>query len=143
MDNAASSQFQITFGTAEAFAIPVIQAASIAAQIAAGKASATVHIGATALLGVSAVSFGVPVPGNPASTGAGIVWVTAGTPAATADLAPGDVIVSLGGHAVTSAASLRSALDAYHSGDTASVSWVDQAGQAHTATVVFGTGPVG
>jgi len=40
------------------------------------------------------------------------VWVTAGTPAATADLAPGDVIVSLGGHAVTSAASLRSALDA-------------------------------
>jgi len=48
MDTAASSRLQITFGMAGAFAIPVSQAASIAAQIAAGKASATVHIGASA-----------------------------------------------------------------------------------------------
>ena len=32
-------------------------------------------------------------------------------------------------------------MDAYHPGDTASLHWVDQAGQAHTATIVFAAGP--
>ena len=40
-----------------------------------------------------------------------------------------------------SAMSLRSVIDAYRSGDTASLSWVDQDGQAHTATIVFTAGP--
>jgi S1-C subfamily serine protease len=83
------------------------------------------------------------MPGHPSSIGAGIVGVTAGTPAAAVGLAPGDVTVSLGGHAVTSAAGLRSAIDAYHPRNTASVSCVGQSGQAHTATVVFTAGPVG
>ena len=50
--------------------------------------------------------------GHPASIGTGIVEVTAGTPAPAVGPAPGDLIVSLGGHAVTSAAGLRSAIDA-------------------------------
>ncbi len=135
-------QLQITSGTAQAFAIPASQAVSVAAQIVAGKASATVHIGATALLGVSVLSYGVPVPGQPASTGAGVVEVTAGTPAAAAGLAPGDVIVSLGGRAVTSAAGLRSVIDAYHPGNKTSVVWADLTGQTYTATVVLASGPV-
>jgi S1-C subfamily serine protease len=144
MDTAASSQFQITPGTThQAFAIPADQAVSVAAQIVAGTASATVHIGATALPGVSVVSYGVPLPGQPASTGAGVVEVTAGTPAAVAGLAPGDVIVSLGGHAVTSAAGLRSVIDAYHPGNKASVVWAGLAGQTYTATVILATGPIG
>jgi S1-C subfamily serine protease len=53
------------------------------------------------------------------------------------------VIVSLGGHAVTSAAIFRSAIDAYHPGNKTSVVWADLAGQTHTATVVFATGPAG
>jgi len=56
---------------------------------------------------------------------------------------PGDVIVSIGGHAITSAMSLRSVMDAYHPGGKASLHWVDQAGQAHTATIVFTAGPAG
>lgn len=95
------------------------------------------------MLGVSVVSYGVPVPGQRASTGAGVVEVTAGTPAAAAGLAPGDVIVSLGGHAVTSAAGLRSVIDAYHPGNKTSVVWADLAGQTYTATVVLATCPVG
>jgi S1-C subfamily serine protease len=63
--------------------------------------------------------------------------------AARAGLVPGDVIVSIAGHAVTSAMSLRSVLDAYHPGDMASLHWADQAGQAHTATIVFTAGPAG
>jgi len=64
------------------------------------------------------------------------------TPAAVAGLAPGDVIVSLGGHAVTSAG-LRSVIDAYHPGNKTGVVWADLAGQTHAATVVFATGPAG
>ena len=85
----------------------------------------------------------VPVSGHPASIGTGIVGVTAGTPAAGVGLAPGDVVRSLGAHAVTSAAGLRSAIDAYYPQNTASVSWADQSGQAHMATVVFTAAPVG
>ena len=143
MNTAASAQFQISSGTARAFAIPASRAAPIAAAIAAGQASAAVHIGATAFLGVQVVSYGVPVPGNPAIAGAGVAGITPGTPGAGSGLVPGDVIVSIGGHAVTSAMSLRSVIDAYRPGDTASLSWVDQDGQAHTATIVFTAGPAG
>jgi S1-C subfamily serine protease len=143
MNTAGSSQFQISSGAAQAFAIPASQAATVAAAIAAGRSSAAVHIGATAFLGVQVVSYPVPVPGNPASSGAGIAGITPGTPAARAGLVPGDVIVSIGGHAVTSAMSLRSVMDTYHPGDTASVHWADQAGRAHTATIVFAAGPAG
>ena len=92
-------------------------------------------------IGVQVVPYGVEVPGNPASAGAGVAGITPGTPAARAGLVPGDVIVSIGGHAVTSAMSLRSVMDAYHPGGTASLHWVDQAGHAHTATIVFAAGP--
>ncbi len=143
MNTAASTQFQINSSTTQAFAIPASQAAPIVAAIAAGMASAAVHIGATAFLGVQVVSYSVPVPGNPASTGAGVVGISAGAPAAKAGLVPGDVIVSIGGHAVTSAMSLRSVIDAYHPGDTASLRWVDLTGQVHTSTIVFAAGPVG
>jgi len=51
--------------------------------------------------------------------------------------------MSLGGHAVTSAAGLRSVIDTYHPGNKTSVVWADLAGQTHTATVVLATGPVG
>jgi len=143
MNTAGSSQFQISSGTAEAFAIPASQAAPIAAAIAAGRVSAAVHIGATAFLGVQVVPYGVQVPGNPASAGAGVAGITAGTPAAGAGVVPGDIIVSIGGHEVTSAMSLRSVMDGYHPGDTASLHWVDPAGQAHAAAVVFTAGPAG
>jgi hypothetical protein len=53
------------------------------------------------------------------------------------------VIVSLGGHAVTSAAGLRSVIDAYHPGNKTSVVWAGLAGQTYTATVILATGPVG
>jgi len=143
MNTAGSSQYQISSGAAQAFAIPASQAAPVAAAIAAGQASAAVHIGATAFLGAQVVSYGIQVPGNPAIAGAGVAGITPGTAAARVGLVPGDVIVSIGGHAVTSAISLRSVMDAYHPGDTASLHWVDQAGQAHTAAIVFTAGPAG
>jgi S1-C subfamily serine protease len=143
MNAAGSAQFQIGSGAAQAFAIPASQAAPVAAAIAAGQATAAVHIGATAFLGVQVVRYGVPVPGHPARPGAGVAGVAPGTPAARAGLVPGDVITSIGGHAVTSAMSLRSVMNAYHPGDRASLRWVDQAGQAHAAAIVLAAGPAG
>ncbi len=69
--------------------------------------------------------------------------ITPGTPPAGAGLVPGDVIVSIGGHAVTSAMSLRSVLNTYHPGDKARLHWADQGGQAHTATIALAAGPAG
>jgi len=143
MDTAASAHFQISSGATAAFAIPASQVARVAAAIVADRASAAVHIGATAFLGVQVVPYGVPVPGSPAMAGAGVVAVSAGTPAAKAGVVPGDVLVSLGGRAITSAMSLRSAMTAYHPGDTASLDWADPVGHRDTAAVVFTAGPAG
>jgi S1-C subfamily serine protease len=143
MNTAASSRFQVNSQTTQAYAIPASQLAPVAAAIAAGRATPAIHLGATAFLGVQVASNGVPIAVNQARTGAGVVAVTAGTPADVAGLVPGDVIVSNGGHAVTSAMSLRSVLDGYHPGDKAVLHWVDRAGQAHAATIVFTFGPAG
>jgi len=58
----------------QAFAIPMTRASSIAGQIEAGTASSTVHIGATAFLGVETSpsglgSFGGSIPGSGGSSG--------------------------------------------------------------------------
>jgi S1-C subfamily serine protease len=72
----------------------------VAEQIAAGNASATVHIGPTAFLGTE-------TPAGPLyGSGATIVGVVSGGSAANAGLMPGDTIVALDGRIVTSPAAL-------------------------------------
>jgi len=141
--NTAVLQFQTGSGVARAFAIPVSQVAPIAAAAAAGRASAAVYIGHTAFLGVQVMQFGIQVPGHPDIVGFVVTGTTPGTAAARVGLVPGDVITSIGGHAVTSGMSLPPVMDAYHPGDTARLSWVDRAGQVHAASVVFTAGPAG
>jgi hypothetical protein len=82
------------FRNDQAFAISASQTASVAAAIAAGKAPALIHIGATAFLGVLAVSYGIPIARGPA-------------------------------------------------GDKAVLRWIDRAGRAHAASIVFTTGSAG
>jgi S1-C subfamily serine protease len=143
LDTAASSgsAFQLSNTTAtQAFTIPINEAVTVAKQIEAGTSSATVHIGATAFLGVE-ISSGGSLPGIPASNGALIAGVQQGTPAAAAGLTGGDTITSLAGHTITSASQVRTVLNGYHPGDKVSISWTDQAGGTHTATVTLGSGP--
>jgi S1-C subfamily serine protease len=155
MNTAASSSIATTGfqetgqNQTQAFAIPIAKATSIADQIEAGQASSTVHIGATAFLGVqvSAASsgsnsgFGYSFGGGSASNGAQVVGVVSGSAADQAGLTAGDVITSVGGHAVTSSSGVSSVLQQYHPGQKITIGWTDQSGQSHTATATLTTGP--
>jgi S1-C subfamily serine protease len=140
LDTAASSaQTDAATGQSaavQAFAIPISQAVTTARQITAGQASATVHIGATAFLGVQ-----VSGQGGAGVSGAPIVGVVQGGAAANAGITGGAVITSVGGQAVSSANGLRDALISHHPGDTVRVTWTDQQGQQQSASVVLGAGP--
>jgi len=145
LDTAASTAFQIQPGATrpqvtQAFAIPADLAASVARQIEAGSSSATVHIGPAAILGVLLETLGTPWG---VSTEVVVAGAEPGSPAADAGLAAGDVIVSLGGHGVTSASDIQAWMVQHHPGDHVAIHWVDQAGQAHETTAILATGPAG
>ncbi len=142
IDTAASSSqpFQSGAGQTQSFAIPVNRALSLARRIEAGQSSTTVHVGATAFLGV-ALSSGTGFPGGSAGTGVAIAGALPGSPAARAGLTSGDEIVSVGGRPVTLSSDIQAALASHHPGDTISVSWLDGSGQSHTASLVLASGP--
>jgi S1-C subfamily serine protease len=145
IDTAASAssgfQFQQSART-QAFAIPINQAVTLAHQIEAGQASGTIHIGPTGLLGVGVMSAEqAAANGITAGSGAVIEQALPGTPAERAGITGGDVIIAAGGHMVTSPSGLQSALERFHPGDHVSISWTDQLGQNHTATLVLANGP--
>jgi S1-C subfamily serine protease len=123
--------------TTQAYSIPINRALSIANQIEAGRGSSTVHIGATAFLGVEVDSEGV------GAGGVTIAGAVAGTAAASAGLSAGDVILSVAGHAVSSGSGLQSVIEGYHPGDKVTVVWQDSFGQTHTSTVTLTAGPTG
>jgi len=145
IDTAASGssgfQFQQSART-QAFAIPINQAVTLAHQIEAGQASDTIHIGPTGLLGVGVMSANQAASnGISAGSGAVVQQIVPNAPAAAAGITEGDVIIAAGGHTVTSPSGLQSALERFHPGDHVSITWTDQVGQNHTATVVLTNGP--
>jgi S1-C subfamily serine protease len=118
------------------YAIPINTAIVVAKQIEAGKGSASVHVGPTAFLGVSIASDGAT-----GGSGALIAGVLPGGAAAGAGLAAGDVITSIGGRAVSSSSTLRSALLLQKPGARLSVTYVDVTGATGSTTVTLGSGP--
>jgi S1-C subfamily serine protease len=83
----------------------------------------------------------VPQTIAPASSGTLILGVLCGTPANTANLAPGDVITAVNGSAVSSPDSLTNILSNYHPGNSVSVTWEDTSGGQHTASIDLITAP--
>jgi S1-C subfamily serine protease len=132
MDTAASSgRTADTIG----YAIPIAKAMAVADQIEAGNASDTIQIGTHGFLGVEVGSstFG--------SSGATIAGVVENSAAAKAGLAAGDTITAVNGTAIASADELTSTLSKSKAGQQVSVTWLDTAGQSHTATVTLAEGP--
>jgi len=147
IDTAGSSSagFQFQGGQSQAtqaFAVPINEAVAIAHQIEAGQASATVHIGATGILGVGVTPADqAAANGVPTGAGAVIAQVVPGMPADRAGLAAGDVITSAGGHQISSPSALQAAMEGHHPGDSVRIGWTDQFGQTHFATLILANGP--
>ncbi|MGO9334860.1 MAG: S1C family serine protease [Acidimicrobiales bacterium] len=137
MDTAASAGFSLQTTGTDGYAIPINSAVAIALKITSGNASATVHVGPTAFLGVQVYS----TPSGSSPSGALIHLVVPGAPAASAGLAAGDVITSLGGKRVDSAPALTSLMQRYHPGDRVHVSWTDSTGHRHGTSLQLASGP--
>jgi S1-C subfamily serine protease len=117
------------------YAIPINQALDLVRRIESGQPSSTVHIGATAFLGVETGT-------SPSGTaGAGIVTVEPGGPAARAGLRPGDTITALGEHPIGSPSALTDLMPLLRAGDSMSVQFVDPSGRGRTTTVLLNRGP--
>jgi S1-C subfamily serine protease len=136
MDTAASAgNGYEQAATGDGFAIPINKAMSIAVQIMRGDASATIHVGDTAFLGVEVEdnSYG--------GSGAVITSVVPGSPAAAAGLAPGDLITSFGGQEVSSPAGLTTIVTTQKPGAPVSATYLDQEGATQTANLALASGP--
>jgi S1-C subfamily serine protease len=118
----------------DGYAVPINQAMQIARDIMAGNASSTIHIGASAFLGVQ-------VSGD---SGRGVVLsgVVDGSAAERAGLAAGDTITRVDGARISSANDLKQALAGKSPGDQVSVTWVDGSGSSTTSDITLGEGPV-
>jgi S1-C subfamily serine protease len=112
------------------FAIPINKAMQIVKEIRAGGGP-NIHIGNAARLGVAVA---------PGGTGGAIVSsVIAGTPAASAGIVAGDVIVKIDNQTITSASDLHKAMQGYVAGQSPVFHWLDPTtGASHSATVTLG-----
>ena len=77
----------------------------------------------------------------PTASGALILGVLCGTPAQATGLAPGDVILSVDGQAVTTPGSLSGITAKYHPGVVVSVRWEGIGGARHTTSMTLTSGP--
>jgi S1-C subfamily serine protease len=134
MDTAASVGFRLQ-STSQSYAIPINRALALAKQIEAGVASATVHLGSTAFLGVSVG----PAAGGQA--GALVAEVVPGSPADHAGIVAGDTITALDGQTIATYDALGPMLLQHAAGDTVTVDWLDQMGAAQTASIQTAAGP--
>jgi S1-C subfamily serine protease len=136
MDTAASVGygFQET-ASDDAFAIPINTAVAIAKQIEAGTATATVHIGTTAFLGVDVAADGFT------TSGAAVEGLLADGAASAAGLDEGDIITAIDGKKVSSPTALEAVLLTEKPGAKISVSYLDSAGTREATTVTLASGP--
>lgn len=132
IDTAASASSRFAQVPTVGFAIPIAHALDVAQQIVSGKSSSTVQIGTPGFLGVEV---------QDDNGGAVIAAVVPRSPATSAGLAQGDVITSVDGTAVSSAADLTTVLRTRHPGDKVTIGWTDANGQNHTATATLTSGP--
>jgi S1-C subfamily serine protease len=170
IDTAASAGFSFqSSGQSsgnQGYAIPINEAVTMAKQIEAGTGSSTVHIGATAFLGVevaqstcssdstggggfggSGSGFGGGSgglgegSGSSTSSGALVCSVITSSPAQESGLAEGDTITSLNGQSVATPSALTNLLEPYHPGDKVTIGWTDTSGSTRTDSVQLSSGP--
>ncbi len=136
MDTAASAGNQVAQTTAnDGYAIPINTAMAIARQIESGNGSGSVHIGGTAFLGVESTA------NSYSGSGAVISAVVPGSAAEAAGLSPGDLILSVGGHTISSPDELSQVVLTQKPGASVSAVYLDQAGATQTTNLTLASGP--
>ncbi len=133
------------------FAIPINTAVTIANQINTGKTTSTIHIGLAGFLGVNVAdasdASGCTSGGDgfggfggfssPVKSGALICQAYPDAPASAGGLASGDVITAVNGKSVGTANALTSLMSDAAPDSKLSISYVDQYGAKHSATVTL------
>jgi S1-C subfamily serine protease len=130
--NAAGSPSFAFSTTTLGYAIPINRALTIAGQIRSKRSSSTVHVGATAFIGLSV---------DDAEAGVVIDSIVPDSPAAQAGLQPGYVLTALDGAPIRSFTDLRGLLFTKHPGDTITLDYTDALGNRTSTPIVLATGP--
>jgi S1-C subfamily serine protease len=143
MNTAASTgfQFDYTQGSTQAYAIPIGHALAVVKQIQHGKSTATVHVGPTAMLGVSVQSPDFGGFGGFGGSGALVANVIPGSPADRAGISAGSVITSLGAKRIASPDDLSIAMLAHAPTETVAVTWQDEYGNQSRGNARLTSGP--
>ena len=141
IDTAASTTFSYQYSGSRGFAIPINHATALAAQMVAGKASTTIHIGPTAFLGVQVQSSSPYYTQGSPTSGLFVGGVVKGSPLAKVGIVSGDIVTKFDGKALVTPARLTALVVTKSPGDTVEVRWVDQYGTAHVATITLASGP--
>jgi S1-C subfamily serine protease len=133
--NAAAGGFAYS-DSGQGYAIPINRVLKIAAQVAAGRSSSTVHVGPTAFLGVLLAA-------RPYADeeGALVEGVASGSPAARAGIGENDLITVFGGKRVRSTSGLRKVVLQSSPGRTVRIAWIDPVSGRTSATVRLVAGP--
>jgi S1-C subfamily serine protease len=130
-------------GSSVGFAIPSNDALSIVNEIRSGHPSSSIIIGQAGFLGIgvrdldpaTAARLGLNV-----TSGALVLSVSPGTPAARAGISRGAVITAVDGERIASADALGLAIHRHKPGEQIGVTWIDQNG-THTVAVHLIAGP--
>jgi S1-C subfamily serine protease len=136
MNTAASGGYRFDYRqSSAAFAIPIRKALSIADQIRKGKSTAKIHVGPTAMLGVSVQ------PSDFGGAGALVAAVVPGSPAERAGIVAGHLITGVGTKTIDSPDDLARELLRLSPKDSVRITWVDELGNRSGATARLATGP--
>jgi S1-C subfamily serine protease len=122
------------------YAVASNTAVGVANRIRAHEQAADLTYGQVGYLGVSVQSldsYTASQLGLSVTSGALVIGVPSGSPAASAGITRNSVITKLGGTAITTSDSLGTAIRSHKQGDSVSVTWVNTSG-SHTATVTLG-----
>lgn len=150
MDTAASEAnggfgFNQSGTTTQGYAIPIATAIELAKSIEAGDSTTTVHVGATAFLGIEvetvAQASDTGASFSPQGAGAVVAQILNNTPAAQSTLATGDTITSVNAQTVTSPSTLAGYLETLSPGNTVTIGYTNASGARATTSIRLASGP--
>jgi S1-C subfamily serine protease len=126
------------------YAIPVATAMAVVKQVRSGHATDQVLIGQPGYIGVEVQDLDAQTAtqlGLSVSSGVLVTGLQAGSPAEAAGIAANSVITAINGTATPDVNALGQQIHKHHPGDRISVSWTDQSGGTHTASMTLISGP--